>query len=227
MEDPLPRARWSEIFSRLLAGAPGRDQAIYLQVTRGAAPVRDHRFGERREPTVFAMARPMRPRDPAVVASGVRAILREDTRWQRCDLKVISLVAAVLLRQEAEDNGAEEAILIRDGLAVEASTSNLFLVEDDVILTPPKDHRLLPGITRDLVLELASGAGLTTRERDIPVETLRNATEVWITSSTREIMPVTRLDGAPVGDGRPGPLWRRLDALYQAYKADMGEADHA
>lgn len=129
----------------------------------------------------------------------------------------------MLLQQEADDVDAVEAILIRDGLAVEASTSNLFIVRDGRILTPPKDRRLLPGITRDLVLDLARDAGLPIDEAHIPAETLPEADEIWLTSSTREVIPVTRIDDATVGDGRPGPLWRRINDLYQDYKARLAE----
>lgn len=220
MENPLTDQQWLAVFDRLVAAAPGVDQAIYVQVTRGAAPVRDHRFPKQVNPTVVAMAKPMKPRDPVIAEYGVSAIVREDIRWTRCDIKAVSLLAAVLLRQEADQADAEEALLVRDGCVVEGSTSNLFIARDGTLVTPPKDNRLLHGITRDLALELIRGAGMPVEERDITVEELRAADEVWITSSTREVMPVTRLDGVPVGDGTPGPLWRRVDALYQDHKAE-------
>jgi D-alanine transaminase len=145
MTNPLSRADWSAIFERLLDAGPGERQAIYLQVTRGAPPVRDHRFASGpAEPTVLAMAKTVPPRDPALGERGIAAIVRDDPRWHRCDLKVVSLVAAVLLQQEADDADAVEAILVRDGLAVEASTSNLFVVRDGRIITPPKDRGCCP-----------------------------------------------------------------------------------
>jgi D-alanine transaminase len=226
MANPLSRNDWSTIFQRLLANQPAPQQAIYLQITRGAPPVRDHRFGaDTAAPTVLAMAKTVPPRNPALAEHGITAILRDDPRWHRCDIKVISLVAAVLLQQEAADADATEAILVRDGLAVEASTSNLFIVREGTILTPPKDWRLLPGITRDLVVELAREAGLAVEEADVPVATLYQADEVWITSSTREVMPVTRIDDTTIGDGHPGPMWRRINDLYQSYKAKLGTAE--
>ncbi|TVQ86671.1 MAG: D-amino acid aminotransferase [Chromatiaceae bacterium] len=229
MEPPLAPAAWQTVFTRLLAGgaadhhAPASpaaipDQSIYVQVTRGAAPVRDHRFPTGVAPTLLALVKPLPPRDPVIAEEGVSAILREDIRWHRCDIKAVSLLAAVLLRQEAAASGAEEALLVRDGLVVEGSTSNLFMVRDGQLVTPPKGPALLPGITRDLVLELAAGAGIPCAERDLPVGALASADELWITSSTREVVPVTRLDGVAVGSGRPGPLWQRMDALYQAAK---------
>lgn len=224
LHEPLSAAEWSAVFARLLAAAPDTDQSIYLQVTRGVAPTRDHRYPARPRPTVMAMAKPLPPRDPAVAERGVAAIVRDDIRWQRCDIKATALLAAVMLRQEAAEADAEEAILVRDGLAVEGSTSNLFIVRDGMLETPPKGPLLLSGITRDLVLELAAHARIPLRERDIALEALRTADEVWITSSTREVMPVTRLDGAPVGDGEPGPLWQRIDASYQLFKAEVRRA---
>lgn len=220
MPAPLSPTEWSAIFERLLAAAPGADQALYLQVTRGVAPSRDHRYPVHATPTVLAMTKALPPRDPAVAEQGVAAITRADIRWHRCDIKTTALIAAVMLRQAAAEAGAEEAILLRDGLALEGSTSNLFIVQAGELVTPPKGPLLLPGITRDLVLELAAQARIPWREAAIPELALRHADEVWITSSTREVMPVTRLDGEPVGSGAPGPLWRRLDASYQQFKAE-------
>lgn len=221
LENPLSRDAWEGVLGRLLAAGGAADQSLYLQVTRGAAPDRDHRFPAGVRPTVLAMARALKPRAAAVAESGVAAITRSDIRWHRCDIKSVTLLANVLLRQEAADAGCEEAILVRDGLVTEGSSSNLFLIADGRLVTPPKGEHLLSGITRDLVLELVRGAGIPCIECEVPREELDRADEIWITSSTREIMPVTRLDGAPVGDGRPGPLWRRADALYQDFKARL------
>jgi D-alanine transaminase len=221
LPEPLSHTEWADVFRRLLAGTAGIDQAIYLQVTRGAAAVRDHRFPAEVGPTLFAMTRPLAPRDPALSERGVAAIVREDIRWGRCDIKSVALLAAVLLRQEAHEADAEEAILVRDGRAVEGSTSNLFMVRADRLLTPPTSPFLLAGITRQITLELARGAGIDCEERDISLDALRAADEIWLTSSTREVMPVTRLDGATVGSGVPGPLWRRIDALYQDFKSQL------
>lgn len=229
MAPPLTPAAWQAVFARLLAGgnadagATIPDQSIYVQVTRGVAPVRDHRFPEGGTPTLLALAKPLPPRDPAIATQGVSAILREDIRWQRCDIKAISLLAAVLLRQEAAAAGVEEALLVRNGLLVEGSTSNLFVVRDGQLVTPPKGPALLAGITRDLVLDLAAGAGIPTIERDLPVQELAQVDELWITSSTREVVPVTCVDGIAVGSGRPGPWWHRMDALYQASKSQAVE----
>lgn len=224
LEPPVAPAEWSRIFQRLLSAAPTSDQSLYLQVTRGVGPTRDHCFPVAPVPTVLVMAKPMKPRDAAVAEKGVAAVTRDDIRWLRCDIKATALLAAVLLRQAAAEAGAEEAILVRDGCALEGSTSNLFVVRGQRLITPPKGPLLLAGITRDLVLELAGVAEIPVEERGIGVEELRTADEVWISSSTREVMPVTRLDGILVGNGRPGPLWQRIDGCYQAFKADCRRA---
>jgi D-alanine transaminase len=190
---------------------------VYLQITRGVAR-RDHAFPGDAAPTVFAMVNPMIPPSETVLTRGVDAVLREDLRWQRCDIKAIALLANVLMRQSAVDEDATEALLIRDGYLTEGAASNVLIVDRGVIVTPPDGPLLLPGVTRDLVLELAREAGLDAREEPISESRLRAADEIWLTSSTKEIIAVTRLDGDAVGDGSPGPLWRRVHALFQDYK---------
>ncbi|WPL19920.1 D-alanine aminotransferase [Thiorhodovibrio winogradskyi] len=226
LANPLSRADWEGVILHLLRSHEAANQAIYLQITRGAPAVRDHRFPQRTQPTVFAMTKTLAPRDPRISEQGVAAVLREDTRWQRCDIKSISLVAAVLLRQEAADAEAEEALLVREGWVVEGSTSNLFVVRDGILSTPPTGPELLSGITRELVMELAACESLPLIEQPVSVEDCRAADELWICSSTRELLPVTRLDGVAVGQGLVGPLWHRLNAAYQACKADLEHGTH-
>ena len=197
---------------------PDNDQSVYLQVTRGSAAKRDHCFPDTVTPTVFASSSPISDPDPAVTEQGVAAITLDDIRWHHCDIKAVTLLANVLLRQQAADRNAAEAILIRNGLLIEGSSSNVFVVKDGNILTPVKGPQMLPGITRDLVLELAEQHGLPYRETDISEDALGQSDEIWITSSTREIIPVTVLDGKPVSQGSPGPVWKTMNRLYQAYK---------
>jgi D-alanine transaminase len=194
------------------------DQAIYLHVTRGCAAKRDHGFPETVTPTVYAISSPIPTTDPAVKEQGLSAITLQDNRWQHCDIKAVTLLANVLLRQQAIDAGAAEAILIRDGYAIEGSASNLFVVLDGVITTPPKSKQLLPGITRDLVLELAEQHNLAWKEAGIPASGLEHAEEIWITSSTREITPITQLNGHKVGTGQPGTVWTSMIRHYDDYK---------
>jgi D-alanine transaminase len=168
------------------------------------------------------MTSPLLPVSQDIMRDGVAAITLDDIRWEYCHLKTTSLLPNVLLRQQALDEGAAEAILVRRGEVSEGAASNLFLVRDDVLLTPPKGPRLLPGITRDLVIELAEQHGIACREATLTPAELAQAQEIWLTSSTREILPVTRLDGSAVGAGKPGPLWTRMIALYQEYKRECG-----
>ncbi len=217
---PHTRGEWTTLIRNLIDANGGGDQSLYLQVTRGPA-ARDHALPENPAPTVFAMSNPLRPPAPEVLEQGIEAITLDDIRWSRCHIKAISLLPNILLRQTALDAGATEAILIRDGQATEGAASNLFAVLDGELRTPPKGPRLLPGITRDVILELAAANGIPHRETDIRAEDLPRASEIWVTSSTREILPVTTLDGKTVGNGRPGPVFRRMYDLYQANKAKL------
>ena len=195
---------------------------MYLQVTRGVAP-RDHAFPAAVHPGVLAYATPLKYPPADAVAQGVAAITAEDVRWQRCDIKSISLLANVLARQRAVEAGAAEAILVRDGFVTEGAASNVFAVRAGVVHTPPKGRFILPGITRDLVLELAHAHGIAAREAPLARAELETADEIWLTSSTREILAVTRLDGRPVGRGTPGEMYARMRALYQDYKQAFRE----
>jgi D-alanine transaminase len=219
MANPYSIEQWSEIIARLVKDNEGENQAVYLQVTRGVAP-RDHVFPEGVEPTAFVMTNPIKPLPEWYKQDGIKAITVKDIRWAQCDIKAITLLPNSLLRQQAQDAGAQEAILIRDGYMTEGSASNSYAVLDGVIYTAPKDEKVLPGITRDVVLELARSAGVSYREQAVSAEQLKQADEIWISSSTRELLPVTTLDDMPVGSGKPGPVWQQLDALYQRFKTE-------
>lgn len=222
--NPFSDDQWNVVIDELIAVNAGEDQSLYLQLTRGVAAKRDHAFPNPVHPTVFLMSTVLHEPDETALEQGVAAVTRADVRWQRCDIKAITLLANVLLRQEALDTGAAEAILVRDGEASEGAASNLFMVANGTLITPPKGPQLLPGITRDLVLELAQQNAIAYEERTVAVSELAAAEEIWLTSSTREIMPVVILDGTTVGDGRPGPVWRRMRALYQDYKRQLRAA---
>jgi D-alanine transaminase len=214
---PLSTEKWYEILSELVRRNGGGDLSIYLQITRGVAP-RDHAFPPGISPTIMAMANPLQPVASELLSHGVGAITMDDFRWQYCDIKAIALLANILARQEALDSNAAEAIFIRNGLVTEGAASNVFIVKNREIITPAKTQHLLPGITRDLILELAVENRIPCSEGDITIEEMQKADEIWLTSSTREIVPVTKLNGSSVGNGNPGPLWSRLLALYQDNK---------
>lgn len=218
--NPHSDAEWAELIGRVSAAAEWSDQGIYLQVTRGPGR-RDHAFPAELKPTVFLMPMPLDPPAPALVASGVCAVTAADDRWLHCDVKAVSLLANVLLRQLSVDAGCAETILLRDGWLTEGSTSNVFIVSRGVIATPPKSHLMLPGVTYDVVLDLARQGGMPHAVREISAAELRAAEEIWLTSTPKEVLAVTTLDGRPVGDGQPGPVFRRMHAAYQAYKAGV------
>ena len=189
-----------------------------MQVTRGVAP-RDHAFPQGVPPTVFMFAQPLVSATDAQKAAGVCAITAPDIRWGRCDIKAISLLANVLARQQAVDAGCAETVMLRDGFLSEGAASNIFVVKNGVLLAPPPSNLILTGITYDVVLELAAAHGIPYELRAISEAELRSADELWMTSSTKEIMPIVTLDGVPVGSGAPGPLARQMDALYQTLQA--------
>ena len=221
--NPYDDARWSELVARIIAGNPWEDQNVYLQITRGVAK-RDHAFPKGLTPTVFLMASELVTPSAELMKTGAPAIVLPDFRWLRCDIKSTSLLGNCLLRTLATEQDCAEAILVRDGELTEASASNVFVVKNGTVLTPPKSHLILPGITYDVVLEILRANALPHEIRPVKESELRSADEVWITSSSREVLPITTLDGRPVGAGRPGPVGLRVHALYQQYKAQVMRA---
>ncbi len=222
LESPLSFDQWRGMLEELVRRNEGDvpiDLGLYLQVTRGVAP-RDHAFPAGGPPTVFAMANPIAPLPDTIRQAGVAAVTGPDTRWSRCDIKATTLLANVLARQEAREQDAVEAILLRDGQVTEGAASNVFALVDGTLVTPPLASSLLPGVTRALVLRLAAQCGLDVVERDLSESQLRAADEIWLTSSTKELLPVCRLDGHPVGAGVPGPGWQAVHAAYQQAKRD-------
>jgi D-alanine transaminase len=224
--NPLSGKEWETMLMELVSRNEGADQAVYLQVTRGVAAKRDHAFPADTRPTLFAMSTPMATAVDIDTITGATAITLPDIRWNHCNIKAITLLPNVMLRQQAVDAGAAEAILIKDGYAIEGAASNIFIVKSGLLSTPPNSPALLPGITRDLIIELAASHSIPFREADITAADLFDADEIWLTSSTREISPVTRLDDTVISAGKPGPLWRRMITLYQDCKAAIrrGEA---
>jgi len=220
LKNPHSDAEWGQLLQQLIDRNEGEDQYLYLHITRGVAK-RDHAFPKNVVPTVFMMSSPLTPPAAELKASGVTAITAQDNRWLRCDIKAISLLPNVLLRQQAVAAGTMEAVLVRDGFMTEGSASNIFVVQKGVLLAPPKNNLMLPGITYDLILELAAAEHIPYQVGPVPEAALRSADEIWLTSSTREVLPITVLDGQPVGNGQPGSLFKRMDALYQNYKATV------
>lgn len=215
IRNPHSRGAWVDLIAGLVQRNGGGNVAVYLQVSRGADTGRDHSFpGEHVRPTVFAMVTPIT--EPHPDRQGIKAITQADQRWGRCDIKSTALLANVLARQAANAAGAGEAILIRNGQLTEGSASSVIIVERDVLVRRPAGPDVLPGTTTDAVFAIARQCGLSCRDEAIPEERLRRADEVWIAAATRGIAPVVMLDGRPVGSGRPGPVWQKVSAAFDA-----------
>jgi D-alanine transaminase len=223
LQNPHTVEEWLAVTKELLGHHPG-NQSVYIQVTRGVPPKRDHVIPKDLQPTVFMMVQPLVSPSKDAIENGVACITHEDFRWSKCHIKSTSLLGNVLARQISADVGATETILLRDGMLTEASSSNVFVVKDAVVAAPPQDHLILLGITYDLVTRLAAEGAVRLEIRPITEAELRSADEVWLSSSTKEVLAVTTLDGKPVGSGQPGPVFRRMHALYQDHKGRMRQS---
>ena len=217
LDPPLAETEWNRLVHQLIERNPAEDQAVYLQVTRGVAP-RDHAFPKSVAPTVFMMSNPLVTPSRELIENGGSAVTTTDFRWLRCDVKVVSLLANCLLRQRSVDAGADEVVMFRDGYLTEGSSSNVFAVKGGVLLAPPKNHLVLPGITYDVVLELAAANNVPLEVREVAEDEVRSADELWLSSSSKEVLAVTTLDGRPVGDGKPGPVFKRVHREFQDFK---------
>jgi D-alanine transaminase len=223
LKNPHTVDEWIALTQALLAHHPG-NQSVYIQVTRGAPKKRDHVIPRDLQPTVFMMCYPLASPSKDSVENGVACVTSPDFRWEKCHIKSTSLLGNVLARQISADAGATETILLRDGMLTEASASNVFVVKDGVVAAPPRDNLILLGITYELLTRLAAEGHLKLEIRPITEAQLRGADEVWLSSSTKEVLAVATLDGKPVGSGKPGPVFRRMHAFYQDYKSKLRKA---
>lgn len=217
LDNPHTQQQWADIINGVVDRSESAHQSVYIQITRGVAQ-RDHPFPANTQPTVFCMTNPLPEMDETSFRKGIAAITLDDFRWLHCNIKATSLLPNILLKQAAVDKGAQEAILIRDNEVTEGSASNIFIVSQGVIKTAPKSSLLLPGITRDLIVELAHEHGLALEETSFTKTELQAADEIWVTSSTKEIMPVIQLDDQMINAGRPGAVAENMFAIFQAYK---------
>ena len=217
LANPVTDAEWTRLIHDLIARNAGEDQSIYLQVTRGVAK-RDHAFPKAAKPTVFLMSSPLATPTKDMVERGAAAVSATDYRWLRCDVKVTSLLANCLLRQHALDAGVEEVVLFRDGYLTEGSACNVLVVRNGTLLAPPKNHLVLPGITCDVVLELAAAKSVPVEVREITQDEVLSADELWLTSSAKEVLAITTLDGRPVGSGKPGAVFKAIHQAFQEFK---------
>lgn len=217
IRNPHDDQGWRQLIAQLIGANGGGDLYVYLQISRGAEFGRNHAPLPELEPTVFAFCAPLPETSADTLEHGIACITATDTRWARCDIKSVALLANVLLRQQAVEAGAGETILLRDGWLTDASASTVYVVMEQEVRAPPNCHYLLPGTTRRLLEELADAHGIRRRSIAISEAQLRAADEIWLTAATRGVVAVTTLDGKPVGNGRPGPLWRRMHGLIEAY----------
>ncbi len=221
MTNPYSSQEWQNILQRLMSRQDYDDHMIYLQVTRGADGNRNHAIPKNIEPTVFIMSSRLETGPVSTKHPGARAITQEDNRWRHCDVKAITLLANILLRQRAIDQECAETFLICDGQVTEGAASNIFIVRDGTLFTPPAGPMLLPGITRDLVLEIAKNIDFPHRQKPVSVSELFAADEVWFTSSTKEIVPVISVDNRQIGTGIPGEVWHRFTVAYGHCKEQL------
>jgi D-alanine transaminase len=223
-----PMEAWLEICQGLIERNDFDNASIYLQVTRGSYINRHHDIPELDKPTVMAMISPLPPVQKDWQLADIKSysvITEEDIRWQRCDIKAITLLANCMLKQKALESGADDTILVRNGEANEATSSNLFIVRDGVMITPPLSEQLLAGVTREFILALAKKHGIRYEERPIPEHELELADEIWLSSSTKEIRPVIKVNGVTIGDGVAGPVWRRMYVYYQQLKEQLYQGE--
>ena len=217
LDSPFTDTQWRSLFAEAIDKSCEETALLYLQVTRGVASMRSHEYPVDVKPTVLITITPA----PGLERNEVqpfKMVTKQDFRWSRGDIKVVSLVANGLLKNEALAEGYDDVILLRDGLVTESSASNVFMVKDGVIVTPPKSSHLLHGITRDHVIALANANSVRLEEREISEAELVDADEIWITSTGHEVWPVGELNGKTIGNGEAGVSWQSMDSLYQASK---------
>jgi D-alanine transaminase len=221
MSAPLSHADWARLCQELISRNSAHDAYLYLQVTRGAELGRNHAWPEDLKPTLFAYVTALEPVSPSLLEQGVSAVTATDTRWARRDIKSTALLANILLKKLSADAGAFETIMLENGELTEGSSTTVHVVTDGVIRTPPNGHRILPGTTRDVVTELAGRLSVRSESSRVSEANLRAADEIWLAFATRGVLPVTVLDGAPIGTGKPGPLFKRMSAAFADYTREL------
>ncbi len=225
IQNPHTDSEWRNIFQSLVDMHDWSDQFLYLQVTRGVQMQRDHMPADCLQPTVYAYTNPLKPVSDQIKQNGIKVVTLEDIRWLRCDIKAITLLPNVMLKLAAKHQGADDAILIsRDAKVAEGTASNIFMVKGNQLITPPNSQKILPGITRQVIESLATSHHIEIQERDISQQELEIADEIWLSSSTKEALPVTMIDGKQIGSGKPGKLWLSMSEIFQQHKQTFIEA---
>ena len=217
--NPLSSQEWQDILNKLIQTHPWDNQFIYLQVTRGVQLERNHLPDDCLTPSIYAYTNPLLPVSDYIIKNGIKAITLEDIRWLRCDIKAITLLPNVMMKIAAKQQGADDAILInRDGLISEGTASNVFIVQNGKLLTPPTSNKILPGITRLVIENIARDHNITRLEQELTLTDLEKADEIWLTSSTKDALPVCQLNGKAVGTGKPGAVWLKMNTFFAEAK---------
>jgi D-alanine transaminase len=224
MQPAMAHGDWAHVCRELISRNSASDGHLYVQVSRGAEFGRNHAWPEGLKPTVFAYCTEQAPLSANSLDNGVAAITAAETRWSRRDIKATALLANILLKKLAADAGAFETIMLENGELTEGSSTTVHVIKNGVIHTPPNSHHILPGTTRDVVTELADLLSIRNASGTISESALRGADEIWLAFSTRGVLPVTKLDGAPVGAGVPGPLFKRIHLAFETYIRELAKA---
>jgi len=217
MPPPMTHGDWAHVCQELISQNAAYDGCLYIQVTRGAEFGRNHAWPEGLKPTLFAYCTELDPLPDALLENGVAAVTTKEIRWARRDIKATALLGNILLKKLAADAGAFETIMLENGELTEGSSTTVHVVKNGVIHTPPNSHHILPGTTRDVVTELADLLSIRNASAPVSESALRSADEIWLAFSTRGVLPVTKLDGAAVGSGMPGPLFKRMSLAFANY----------
>jgi D-alanine transaminase len=221
IQNPYSLSEWRSIIHKVIELNPGdNNQAVYLQITRGCDKDRKHTYGDI-DPTIYIQSSSFSDRSKDQLAKGAEAVTQDDIRWSHCNTKATSLLPNIMYAQMAKNLGVEEVILCRNGVVTECSSSNVFIVKNERLYTHPKGSYILPGITREVVMNCASVCGIQTVEKEFSKNDLFEADEIWITSSTREVVPITLVDGFKIGLGVVGEAWRSIYERYQEIKVNQ------
>ena len=223
MPPAMSHGDWAHVCQELISRNAADQGHLYMQVSRGAEFGRNHAWPEGLKPTLFAYCTELDPLPDALLEHGVAAVTATETRWARRDIKATALLANILLKKLAADAGAFETIMLENGELTEGSSTTVHVVKNGVIHTPPNSHHILPGTTRDVVTELADLLSVRNSSTAISESALRGADEIWLAFSTRGVLPVTKLDGAPVGSGVPGPLYKRIHLAFTNYIRELAQ----
>lgn len=222
LPNPLSDAQWKSLMNELIEKHPWEDQFIYLQVTRGVQMHRDHLPEDNLTPTLYAYTNPLKPVAQSILEQGIKVVTLTDIRWANCHLKAITLLPNIMMKLAAKQQQSDDAILISpEGFVTEGTASNVFLIKDGTLFTPPNSHQILPGVTRLVIERVAKTHQIPVVEKMLTPTDLENADELWLSSSTKEALPITQLNGQPVGLGVVGNLWQTMHQHYQTYKMDV------